>query len=561
MIDKIQLKFGMDSIDKLTIPVTPITVFVGPNNSGKSKVLREIEAYCRETKGHPSNLILDKLFLSSLDWNDLERELNQLKVDAVPSENIYDNNIIISKISPQHNMGIRMQLSPSSMKDESENPNLRPTIYYKKYLDLFTLRLDGTNRLNLLNEREAGDLLKVPSSHLSQLFINNPLRLQVRKIVFDAVGRYFVIDPTHLGMLRVRLSDNEPKSEQEERGLGEESINFHKKALSIESASDGLKAFTGIISTILAGDPKITLIDEPEAFLHPALANILGKEIGNSLRNSIKRLFVATHSSNFLMGCIQSGIPLNIVRLTYKDGNSTARLLPPDKILHIMRHPLLRSTGVLNGLFFESVVVCEADSDRAFYQEINERLLSENDKRAISNCLFINAQNKQTVWDIVKPLRELGIPTAGIVDIDVIKEGGVVFTKLLTGAFIPELNRQFFNNQRQVLYDTFKSLDKDFKRDGGIKLLVGENREACNNFFEQLTDYGVYIVKNGELESWLKNLGASSHGSNWLINIFEKMGENPDDINYLKPSNGDVWDFIGDLKVWLSNENRKGIPK
>ncbi|CAI9679697.1 ATP-dependent nuclease [Elizabethkingia anophelis] len=343
--------------------------------------------------------------------------------------------------------------------------------------------------------------------------------------------------------------------------MGEESINFHKKALSIESASDGLKAFTGIISTILAGDPKITLIDEPEAFLHPALANILGKEIGNSLRNSIKRLFVATHSSNFLMGCIQSGIPLNIVRLTYKDGNSTARLLPPDKILHIMRHPLLRSTGVLNGLFFESVVVCEADSDRAFYQEINERLLSENDKRAISNCLFINAQNKQTVWDIVKPLRELGIPTAGIVDIDVIKEGGVVFTKLLTGAFIPELNRQFFNNQRQVLYDTFKSLDKDFKRDGGIKLLVGENREACNNFFEQLTDYGVYIVKNGELESWLKNLGASSHGSNWLINIFEKMGENPDDINYLKPSNGDVWDFIGDLKVWLSNENRKGIPK
>ncbi|MCT4236445.1 ATP-binding protein [Elizabethkingia anophelis] len=561
MIDKIQLKFGMNLIDKLSVSVTPITVFVGPNNSGKSKILREIEAYCRETNGHPSNLILDKVLFSALDWNDLEKELNQLEVDVDPSETIYGDNIMISKISLQNNMGVRMQLSPSDIKREAENPNIQPTTYYKKYLNLFTLRLDGTNRLNLLNEQSAGDLLRVPNNHLSQLFTNNSLRSKVRKIVFDAVGRYFVIDPTYLGQLRVKLSDNEPKSEQEERGLGEESIKFYKKALPIESASDGLKAFTGIISTILAGDPKITLLDEPEAFLHPALANVLGKEIGNSLRNSIKRLFVATHSSNFLMGCIQSGIPLNIVRLTYKDNNPTARLLPPNKILHIMRHPLLRSTGVLNGLFFESVVVCEADSDRAFYQEINERLLSEKDKRGISNCLFINAQNKQTVWDIVKPLRELGIPTAGIVDIDVIKEGGAVFTKLLTGAFIPELNRQFFNSQRQVLYDIFKSLDKDFKRDGGIKLLVGENREACNNFFEQLRDYGVYIVKNGELESWLKDIGASSHGSNWLINIFEKMGENPDDINYLKPSNGDVWDFIGDLKVWLSNENRKGIPK
>jgi hypothetical protein len=80
-------------------------------------------------------------------------------------------------------------------------------------------------------------------------------------------------------------------------------------------------------------------------------------------------------------------------------------------------------------LFFEAVIVCEADSDRAFYQEINERLLAEFDNRGMNNCLFINAQNKQTVWDIVKPLRELGIPTIGIVDIDVLKEGGSVTIK------------------------------------------------------------------------------------------------------------------------------------
>ena len=82
-------------------------------------------------------------------------------------------------------------------------------------------------------------------------------------------------------------------------------------------------------------------------------------------------------------------------------------LLPKEKILNLMRKPLLRFTSVLNGLFFESVVVAEADSDRAFYQEINERLLGKSDPRGIPNCLFINAQNKQTVWEIACSLQNL----------------------------------------------------------------------------------------------------------------------------------------------------------
>ncbi|MBW8361681.1 MAG: ATP-binding protein [Kaistella sp.] len=561
MIDKLQLKFGKNSTEKLEFETTPITVFVGPNNSGKSKILREIENFARTTKYHPSNVLIHKLFLRTVEEVEIDKELKEITVEALPDEHIHGDNIIITKISSQANKAIRIQLSPSSLRNEAKYPNKGESIYYKSYLDIFTLRLDGTNRLNLLLEQQAGDLLKVPSNHLSHLFINNSLRLQLRKIIFDAIGRYFVIDPTNVGKLRVKLADEEPQSERQEKGWENESIDFHSKAFPIEQASDGVKAFTGILSTLIAGDPKIMLIDEPEAFLHPALANILGKEIGKILRESQKRLFASTHSSSFLMGCIQSSTPLNIVRLTYKNNVATARLLPQEKILHLMRHPLLRSTGVLNGLFYESVIVCEADSDRAFYQEINERLLTENDERGISNCLFINAQNKQTVWEIVKPLRELGIPTVGIVDVDVLKDGGTVFTKLLEGSYIPTLNHQPLHTQRQSLFTIFKASGKDMKRDNGINILSGENYEGCNNFFEQLKEYGVLVVKNGELESWLKNLGATSHGSNWLINIFQKMGENPLSDDYLKPNNTDVWNFLGEIKSWLNNENRKGIPK
>jgi ABC-type cobalamin/Fe3+-siderophores transport system ATPase subunit len=560
MIDNIKFKFGNTvGQQELEIEVTPITVFVGPNNSGKSRVLIEIERYCRRISGQSNDLIIDKIIFTPYTEDEIKKEIAEIEQIPFIDERVGEGQVIIGKVGAQSNQAQRVQVFRTGLIDEAQYP-VRSSGYYATFLDIYTLRLDGTNRLNLLHPQSAGDLQKTPSNHLAHLFINNDLREEVRRIVFEAFGKYYVIDPTNIGQLRVRLSDREPTSEREEKGWETDSVKFHGAALEIANASDGVRAFSGIITTLLAGDPKITLIDEPEAFLHPALSNKLGKEIGKSLRGSKKRLFVSTHSSNFLMGCIQSGAPLNIVRLTYKNGVATARVLSKERILHLMRHPLLRSTGILSGLFFEAVIVCEADSDRAFYQEINERLLSDSDPRGINNCLFLNAQNKQTVWEIVKPLRELGIPTVGIIDIDVLKEGGQVFTKLLEGAFFPSLSHQSYQNQRNLLWTAFKNTGKDMKREGGIDLLIGGDKETCENFFDSLKDYGVFAVRKGELESWLKDLNAVGHGSNWLIDIFSKMGENPDETGYVKPDEGDVWNFIGAIKSWVENPNAKGVP-
>ena len=117
------------------------------------------------------------------------------------------------------------------------------------------------------------------------------------------------------------------------------------------------------------------MLDEAEAFLHPPMAYKLGKEISKSISDG-KRLFVSTHSSNFLMGCIQSGVPLDIIRLTYSNNVPTARHLENTRIAKLMRNPLMRSADVLSGLFYEYVIVTESDADRAFYQEINDRLLA-----------------------------------------------------------------------------------------------------------------------------------------------------------------------------------------
>jgi hypothetical protein len=432
---------------------------------------------------------------------------------------------------------------------------------FKSYfLEPNTLMLDGPNRIHLVTPQVAGDLQGKPQTSLQVLFRDNAKREEVRRIIHEAFGKYFVVDPTNLSHLRIRLSDRAPSSDIEEQGIHEQARNFHAAAPLIDDMSDGVKAFTGMITQIIAGDPEILLIDEPEAFLHPALAFQLGQEIARLSSTAQKSLFLSTHSAEFVMGCIQSGAPVNIIRLTYRSGMSTVRVLRSNEILQLMRNPLLRSTGVLRGIFYESVVVTESDTDRAFYQEVNERLLRFKPDAGIPGCLFLNAQNKQTVQTIIKPLRDLGIPAASIVDIDVLKEGGTVWSGFLQGGFVPEIERHGMATMRSEVKSRFDATGKNMKRDGGLELLTSSDKEAAYNLLERLSEYGLFVVPRGELESWLPSLGATGKGPDWLIDVFQRMRDDPSIPDYVQPGSGDVWDFVAQLRAWVLDPQRKGIP-
>jgi hypothetical protein len=160
----------------------------------------------------------------------------------------------------------------------------------------------------------------------------------------------------------------------------------------------------------------------------------------------------------------------------------------------------------------------------------------------------------------MKPLRDLGIPTAGIVDIDVFKEGGIVWAHLLNGACIAEPLHEGLENHRLKVFRAFKDARVDMNKVGGIKYLDVAERDAASEVCDQLAKYGAFVVRHGKLESWLPQLAAAGHGPDWVIEAFEKMGEDPDTEEYVKPGNGDVWEFVGEIKRWLADPNRKGIP-
>jgi ABC-type cobalamin/Fe3+-siderophores transport system ATPase subunit len=555
MISNFKLKFGRvnGSLGE-SINTTPVTVFVGPNNSGKSKLLTEIEEYSRTGNSAAAKVILEELSFENISDAEINLEIDKIKQSPNIGETRQEGHIFVGgKYGRRH-------INEENLKNVLRNPAANIPAFCQWFLTHNTLLLNGQSRMTLVNQQSMGDLLNSPQSSLQTLFVDDEKRSEVRRIIFEAFDKYFVIDPTYGGTLRIRLSDDAPSDVSKEQSLDKNAREFHSKAKLIDIASDGVKAFTGIVSEVIAGDPQIILIDEPEAFLHPSLANMLGKELSIAANNADKRIFVSTHSPNFVMGCIQSGAPVNIIRLTYREGAATARLLNSDSILELMRNPLLRSTGLLSGMFYEFVVVTEADSDRAFYQEINERLLKFKPEWGIPNCLFLNAQNKQTIPTILRPLRQLGIPAVAIVDIDVLKDGGEVWKNLLSSINLPDIFQNSLAVQRTAIKAAMDATDKNMKKDGGISILTGSEKEAAMNLLCNLNEYGAFTVPGGELESWLPETQVSGHGPKWLIEVFEKMGSIYDDPNYIKPTDLDVWRFMFDIKKWLVNPNRKGIP-
>lgn len=151
-------------------------------------------------------------------------------------------------------------------------------------------------------------------------------------------------------------------------------------------------------------------------------------------------------------------------------------------------------------------MVAESDNDRVFYSEIYHRL-SEQEK-GYPSVLFVNAQNKQTIQDIIGPLRKFGIPAAAIVDIDILKDGGKTWTGWLDAVRVPVALHNGYGVVRGDVQKKFIELGVDMKTGGGVDGLPEPERAAANQLFDTLEEYGLFVVRKGELETWLKNLNA-----------------------------------------------------
>lgn len=546
--------FGKFGKDECSVSINPskVTVFIGPNNGGKTRSLMEIRS---EFTGEL--YITDRIFVSECKVSGLISEEVEARANSISTSGIYkdDINRLVFKIENEvENKTVVVSDLKSKLDDPKSEFSYRQVRYnLYKY---FALDLNGKNRLSILDASLSHDIKDRPRNLLSKLFINDELRSKLSKLCFEAFGFYACIDATDLGHFHFVGSFDEPKKGIE-RSLEDDAIDFYKGCFPISSMSDGTRAFLGIFAEVIAGKAETIFLDEPEAFLHPSLSRRLAQEISSNIDNS-KQLFIATHSPSFLSGIISATNDVDIVRLAQHGGFKSSKLLQRDALQSMMRDPLLRSTGVLEALFHSCCVVVEGDGDSAFYREINDRLYKSS-KEYVWDASFICSHSKQTVHRIVSPLRSLGIPTACILDIDWIKEDGAVAENYLRSIGIPKALLDTLKAERRAVRKMLETANENYKRNGGTKLLSESDRLAADMFFDRCEEFGLFTVRGGELESWLSYLGISQNKTEWIPRIFEAMGGDASEPGYARPTNDDVWEFLGRVSRWLNNQNKKGM--
>lgn len=548
MLESITLAFT-DSPD-LQLPTEGITVFVGPNNSGKSLVLREIETALAV---HPFPTGLQILKDYEVRWQDrseIDAFIKKSKGPQQPNQPL--GQVTIARLTPnggleQANINLDTLYSIADARQDKR-------WFATQFLRFGLVRLDGRSRFNLTNDQAANDLLSPAQNVLGKLFQDDGARESARALVFDAFSLNLVVDPTRLGQFRLRLTSEQTL--EDEQSLNEQAREFHRRALHIKDASDGVQAYVGIVSAVVSGEFHTILVDEPEAFLHPPLARKLGRQLADVATSRRGSLLASTHSADFLMGCVQASQYVRVVRLEYQSGKSKGRFVDAEKLRSLFQNPLMRSSNATSALFYDGVIVTESDNDRVFYSEIYHRLAEA--KPDIPSVLFVNAQNKQTIKDIVGPLRQFGVPAAAITDIDIVKDGGATWMQWLTAAQVPEALHRGYQAQREAVLTEFVNTGKDMKRDGGTEVLEGSSREAANQLFDNLNSYGVFPVRSGELESWLKPLGVFGAKTKWAIAMLEKLGSDSSSDSYVRPANGDVWQFLRRVIDWIADPTRKG---
>jgi predicted ATPase len=541
---------------------SPVTILVGPNNSGKSLALREIASWAEGND--VERKVVDQM---DVEWPPDEDHvmamLKPFEAEPEPNQTRPADAFLIAPFKPGGGQN-RMWVHTQQLSNQFAQGDLSSAWLRQSVLSHFAVRLDGRTRFNLMQPQPFQDMQVPPQHHLAALFMDDTLRQRVRDLVAKAFpGRYFVIDPTGMQQLRVAMNSRAPEDSAEERNWDERARVFHGDSEGIETLSDGVVSFTGLVAAAISLAHRILLVDEPEAFLHPPLARLLGSSLSSLTQERGASLVVATHSAEFLMGCIESGASTTIVRLTYERNVAGARVLSPTGLKALATEPLLRSTNALSGLFHRGVVVGEADADRAMYEEINRRLVDAG--RGMADTFFTNAQNWQTIPRVIGPLRQLGVPAVAVIDLDAVVAPKVEWNKFYKVMGIDEETADAIEAERQVVAAFLRALPIDGEHPSykkiGITGLAEQEGQTARAFLDRLGGYGVFVVDAGELESWLPALELPRGSkAKWIVEAFRKLGSNPSSEAYVMPGEDGIWRFLDCVAAWVNDPERAGLP-
>lgn len=541
-------KIKFNDLTEIDIEPNDILVFVGANNVGKSESLKEI----------------DKLLQSN---NETGKIIKHIEIEKEG-----DNDNLIDYIGSFSKKEYHSQPEPTYQGFGFNIYERNAISYWNNYKTglselhkVFVNLLTTEARLSAANPPNNIPLTtQAPAHPIHFLQRDDSLEQKFSDYFHRAFGTDLVVHrnagsqvPLHVGEKPIILDGEDRVSVSYLEKLG--------KLPTLHTQGDGMRSFVGVLLNAFISNHSILLIDEPEAFLHPPQARLLGKMLAKDLPSD-RQLFLATHSEDLLKGLLDSGATnIKVIRIRREENINIIHQLNESDIKEIWQDPLLRHSNVLNGLFHSRVVICESDSDGRFYSAILYSLYEESSEMS-PDVLFINCGGKHRIPTVVKSLKRLGVSISVVADFDVLKdinpmkfiiqelegdwaaiENDWKVVKNSIDAKKPEIETNELKKEIQQIFDDVDSLIFPREKLKTIKALLrkaspwsyakevgksfipaGEQTKSFNDLIQKANEYGFFIVEQGELESFAKSIG--NHGPKWVNEVLKKDLKNDPEL-------------------------------
>lgn len=486
--------------DGTTLPLTPnsIIVFTGANNCGKSQILRDIEGSSADSTKKIS------IVVSNLTYH--------LR-GAISQSFLLKNFHVNHQGNLEHNIS-RSIISKESLLYEWNRKHLPGGLR-----SLLIKRISTEMRLTVSNSLSRDDY-NAATHPIHKMMKSENLAETISDYFHQAFGMDLVVNRN---MLRtVPLHVGKAPNKELYTMKNQDEYNAIIDALpQLQDQGDGMRSFASILLDTFTSEYAITLIDEPEAFLHPPQARIMGKMLGHNNPDN-RQLIVSTHSENFLQGILDSSNEnVTIVRVNRHDSINRMSVLKNEEIVTLWTNPLLRYSNILSGLFHEIVIVCESDYDCLFYQAITNAIY-ENRGEIAPDVLFTHCGGKSRIKDAVSALKVVDVPVIAICDFDLLNSGHNF--RPLIEAFGADWENVCSAGMKNV-YDSMNAKNSSGNNAwGDIKTIgkAGFSRDAFASY-EKVESIckkaGLFIVPCGEMEDFDKSVGKDK--KDWVYYVLE----------------------------------------
>ncbi|MEP6653432.1 MAG: AAA family ATPase [Myxococcales bacterium] len=387
----------------VAIPAVGTLLLVGPNNSGKSRALREILSTTRINE--PRNEVVVSEIGEVRDGS-LEEFTGWLRTRF----HVTANQVV----------GAGFDAGSGNLNSIISNDWGRKGGFHHLALALVS-HLDTGSRLSAADPTASYDgVTGHPILPLQILYADHLAEARLSKTFSDAFDENLFVDRHAGNQIALRCG----------KGLYPEMFGGHlslvyaaevRRLPLLHQQGDGMRSFLACLLQTEILQRPVALIDEPEAFLHPPQARQLGSHLAQSARDQKRQIVIATHSTDIVQGVLEAGAEVAVVRLERSGSVNLASHLNAETIAALWKDPLLRVSNLLDGLFHRAVVLCEADTDCRFYRSILE-IVCRVDKKRMPEVQFTHTGGKDRIAVAARALRAVRVPVTVVADIDVLSD-------------------------------------------------------------------------------------------------------------------------------------------